>query len=273
MSTNYNQYFTTSEFAKVCGVTKHTLFHYDAMGILKPEIVKENGYRYYSAKQFYTFDTIALLKETGTALQKIKEYMEDQNTIHFISMLKEKQKQLDDEQKKLLRMQRLLKGAIDNTNRALQMKYEEPWIEENEEEYFLAVKLSKVNDEKEHVKNIYQIFDYCDKHQIDYDFPIGSIVNKDNLENGSYEPNYYCNKINDKHNSELLYIKPKGNYVIMIHKGSYDSLPATYEKIKSYVECNNFTIIGNAYEYELLSYLAVGDPNKYVIQIAIQINK
>lgn len=99
MSIDYDQYFTTSEFAKVCGVTKHTLFHYDDIGILKPEIVKENGYRYYSYKQFYTFDIIAVLKGTGTPLNEIKEYIQDQNTLHFLSMLKQKQLQLVDEQK------------------------------------------------------------------------------------------------------------------------------------------------------------------------------
>lgn len=99
MSIDYDQYFTTSEFAKVCGVTKHTLFHYDDIGILKPEIVKENGYRYYSYKQFYTFDIIAVLKGTGTPLNEIKEYIQDQNTLHFLSMLKQKQKQLVEEQK------------------------------------------------------------------------------------------------------------------------------------------------------------------------------
>ena len=56
MPEDYEQYLTTGEFAKICGVTKHTLFHYDDIGILKPEIVKANGYRYYAIKQFFTFE-------------------------------------------------------------------------------------------------------------------------------------------------------------------------------------------------------------------------
>ncbi|MCR8658650.1 MerR family transcriptional regulator [Paenibacillus endoradicis] len=271
MSTDHDQYFTTSEFAKVCGVTKHTLFHYDEIGILKPEIVKENGYRYYSYKQFYTFDTIAVLKETGTSLKEIKEYINNQNTLHFLTMLQQKQHHLVEEQRKLVRMQRLLQGAIDNTQRALQVNCGEPWIEECEEEYFIAVKLSKDSSEKDHVRKIYQIFDYCDEHNIDYDFPIGSIINKTSLEEGVYDPDYYCNKISYRHNNKLLYIKPQSKYLIMNHKGSYESIPASYKKLMSYIADNNLTITGDSYEYELLSYLAVGDPDKYVIQIAIQI--
>ena len=76
MSTKYDQYFTTSEFAEICGVTKHTLFHYDDIGILKPEIVSESGYRYYSINQFFTFDIISILKEAEMPLKEIKEYVE-----------------------------------------------------------------------------------------------------------------------------------------------------------------------------------------------------
>ena len=37
--------YTTGQFADMCGVKKQTLFHYDDIGILKPVLVEENGYR------------------------------------------------------------------------------------------------------------------------------------------------------------------------------------------------------------------------------------
>lgn len=48
MSENREKYFTTGEFARICNVPKHVLFHYDEIGLFKPSIVKENQYRYYS---------------------------------------------------------------------------------------------------------------------------------------------------------------------------------------------------------------------------------
>ncbi len=41
-------YLTTGEFARLAGVTKHTLFHYDNIGLFQPEFTDENGYRYYT---------------------------------------------------------------------------------------------------------------------------------------------------------------------------------------------------------------------------------
>ena len=35
---------TTGEFAKICNVKKHTLFHYDDIGLLKPDYYDKNGY-------------------------------------------------------------------------------------------------------------------------------------------------------------------------------------------------------------------------------------
>ncbi len=40
MSEDVRKYFTTGEFAKLCHVKKQTLFHYDEIGLLSPEIKK-----------------------------------------------------------------------------------------------------------------------------------------------------------------------------------------------------------------------------------------
>ena len=46
--------FKTAAFAALCGVKKDTLLHYDHIGLLRPQEVGENGYRYYSARQLAT---------------------------------------------------------------------------------------------------------------------------------------------------------------------------------------------------------------------------
>ena len=38
LKSNRDAYLTTGEFAKLAGVSKHTLFHYDKIGLLSPEI-------------------------------------------------------------------------------------------------------------------------------------------------------------------------------------------------------------------------------------------
>ena len=86
--------FTTGQFAKLCGTTKETLFYYDELGILKPVKVAENGYRYYSASQFFDLDLITVLQEAGSSLSKIKSYLEHPEPSAFLCLLRENEQML-----------------------------------------------------------------------------------------------------------------------------------------------------------------------------------
>ncbi len=76
-------YMTTGEFAKMVGVTKDTLFHYDDINLFSPEIVGENGYRYYSINQAETLDTILILKDLGMPLKEIREFIKNRNADRY----------------------------------------------------------------------------------------------------------------------------------------------------------------------------------------------
>lgn len=81
---NRNLYMTTGEFAKLMGVTKETLFHYDEIGLFCPECVTENGYRQYSVNQVEVMNTILLLKELGMPLKRNSGiYVSPQSGAHF----------------------------------------------------------------------------------------------------------------------------------------------------------------------------------------------
>lgn len=68
------KYLTAGQFAKICGVEKHVLFHYDEIGLFQPVMVNENGYRYYSYHQYDTFSVITKLKKMGMPLKDIKVF-------------------------------------------------------------------------------------------------------------------------------------------------------------------------------------------------------
>ena len=268
----HEQYLTTSEFAKACGVTKHTLFHYDEIGILKPEYVNEKGYRFYSLKQFATFDIIEVLQKAGTPLSEIKEYLEHKSPARFLSVVEEKRKQLILEQKKLKRMEKLLQTTYDMTKNALNVICNVPYTENQEEDYYIVAPLSSNGAENEDVKKMGEHYDYCAAHQIELTYPFGTITIKSDLEKQIYDrPAYFYNKLGKKCTGERVHIKPRGKYAVINHKGPYDTLPKSYEILADYINNSNLKIAGNAYEQEMLSYLAAEDPSEYIIQIAIEV--
>lgn len=92
LKSNRDAYLTTGEFAKLAGVSKHTLFHYDKIGLLSPEIkLPENQYRYYSISQLELLEIITLLKELDMPLSEIKSYLDNRTTSLFIELLTKEQ--------------------------------------------------------------------------------------------------------------------------------------------------------------------------------------
>lgn len=269
------KYFTSGEFATVCGTTKETLFHYDEIGILKPTYVAKNGYRYYSPKQFYDFDLIATLKEAGSSLAQIKEYIETYTPENYLKILEMNREKLRQERLKLMRMERLLKNSEQLTKYAMQTPVGLPKLEECEEEYFIVVKLNTTKPISE-IDEIYEIadhFKYCFSHKLGDEFPLGSIVLKETLLSGQSYDSYYYSKIYKPVKSERLFIKPKGTYLTMLHRGFMDTIEDSYKLMLDYIEKNNLELIGNAYCYDVLSYLATCNTNDFVIQISMQVER
>ena len=95
MSSGMNKYYTAGRFAELCGVSKQALFHYDKIGLLKPEKRKENGYRYYSFKQIEIMQMINMLKELDMPLQEIREYMDHRSPENLERLLIKESKEVD----------------------------------------------------------------------------------------------------------------------------------------------------------------------------------
>lgn len=55
-------------FARIKGVTKDTLFHYDEIGVFSPALKADNGYRYYYIWQLEAFQAITALRKLGMTL-------------------------------------------------------------------------------------------------------------------------------------------------------------------------------------------------------------
>ena len=70
---------TIGEFSRLSHVSPRMLRHYDALGLLRPEAVGENGYRYYRQEQLSALIRIQCLCSYGFSLHEIGPllYLED----------------------------------------------------------------------------------------------------------------------------------------------------------------------------------------------------
>ena len=68
--------FLVREFAALTKVTVRTLHHYDRIGLLKPSLVRENGYRVYTEKDLLRLQQIVTLKFMGFSLAQIRDLLD-----------------------------------------------------------------------------------------------------------------------------------------------------------------------------------------------------
>ena len=62
------------EFSRLTGIARDNLRFYDRIGLLKPALRGENGYRYYTREQLLKLDLILLFIELGIPLREFNRY-------------------------------------------------------------------------------------------------------------------------------------------------------------------------------------------------------
>lgn len=85
-------YISISEMAKLHGITRQTLIHYDNIDLFKPSKVDTNGYRYYCKHQIPYLREICFLKSLGISLKDIQQHFQERTPENEMYLL-EKQKQ------------------------------------------------------------------------------------------------------------------------------------------------------------------------------------
>ncbi len=65
--------FTIKQLSTLAGVTPRTLRHYDTLGLLKPEAVGTNGYRYYGEESMLRLQQILFYRQLGLPLEEIMQ--------------------------------------------------------------------------------------------------------------------------------------------------------------------------------------------------------
>jgi MerR family transcriptional regulator, thiopeptide resistance regulator len=129
--------FTVKQLSKLAGVTPRTLHHYDAIGLLKPSRVGDNGYRYYGEEALLRLQQILFYRELGIPLEDIKKIMGRRDFDVFGALHSHKEAL----QKQVTRLNRLI-HTVDNTihhlkgNMTMNDKaYFEGFSEEEQEKY------------------------------------------------------------------------------------------------------------------------------------------
>ena len=129
--------YTVKQLSTLAGVTPRTLRHYDQIGLLAPESVGENGYRYYGEQSLLRLQQILFYRELGLPLEAIKEIM-GRRDFNVLAALQEHRQGLQKRVQRLRQLIQTVDRTIDHLKGGTQMSSKglfEGFSEEQQEEY------------------------------------------------------------------------------------------------------------------------------------------
>lgn len=248
--------YTVNEFAKICQTTKDTLLVYDRKDLLKPDIIGENGYRYYRIEQYYDFYVIKAFQMAGSSLKEISEQLKSNNRQSIVSLLEAKRSELIKRQLELSQMQKFIEKAIaqsdivDMDNGRLHLKY-------CPEEYYISMTAeydgSKQNEPKQFLKTYGELNSYVQERGYSGSilFEGNYIIPKENFRNNDFRFINHCYKIPYKINDPFLHIRPKGKYAMQYISGSINDFPKHCIEFRENLAGKGYRMLSDIYSAHL----------------------
>lgn len=133
--------YKISQLSKLSNVSTRTIRYYDEIGLLKPSIILDNGYRLYGQEEVDLLQQILFYKELGFKLSQIKEIISSKDfdkekalKDHLTTLNKERERiiVLIDTLNKTIKS---LKGEVSMSDKEKFIGFKENLIKENEEKY------------------------------------------------------------------------------------------------------------------------------------------
>ncbi|TQM82310.1 DNA-binding transcriptional MerR regulator [Saccharothrix saharensis] len=115
--------WSIAQVARMSKVTSRTLRHYDAIGLLEPAWVGDNGYRYYERAQVLRLQRILLLRELGLGLDTVAEVLDGRH--RAVDVLRNHARWLAAEQDRLAKLARTVSRTIEELEGGDEVKMDE----------------------------------------------------------------------------------------------------------------------------------------------------
>lgn len=268
-----NIFFTSGDFAKLCGTTKETLRHYHNKGVLVPSKQGENGYFYYDVNQCFKYDLLELLKCGDNSISEINNYLNFHDIKQFLDLLYNNKEKLEYKRNRLDKYIRIVDNTINLAKEGMAKEKNIVYKEYCQEEYFISFMLDKpiYGDKNKYPTSFLQFKDFCRKLHFFEEYPYSYLIKKDNFLNQDYKITHIIGKSNNIIDTNLL-IKAKGVYLSIYHFGSVDNISDSIDILLNYCKDNNITITSDLYQNELINSHATNNQAEYITKLSIRID-
>lgn len=140
--------YTVQEVANLSGTTVKTLYHYQKVGLLFPNSIGENGYRYYTDKELEKLQQIMFYRELDFSLEQIKIALE--NEPNRLSCLEQQRALLIERKERLVAILNTLDETISHAQKGAAMSAEKMFSGFDKEQWGEALQEQNAHLQKEY---------------------------------------------------------------------------------------------------------------------------
>jgi DNA-binding transcriptional MerR regulator len=240
---------------------------------LRPSSVDGNDYRFYTARDVYTFDLISALKDIGYTLAEIKEYLNTRDPEAFIGIMCDGQKKLETERRKIESRERLFASSIAKTESAMAYTIGKIEFVRRKEEYLIAHEASAnpAAMDKTTFARVREHIDYCREKDFNQSFPIGLIYRWADVEADPVQGSSYFTKIGERIDDPHFRLKPAGLYATLYYQRAYDTVADALCALKKFVERKGYKAAGDAYEEDLQTFFTTKDADDFIYTVSVRV--
>lgn len=272
---NNTKYVRIGDVAKLYGISKQTLIHYDRIGLLSSSTRANNKYRYYSFEDLDKLEMILSLKSTGLKLKEIESYMKNPSVPASIELLNAQQKSLELQIKQMERVKEQITSKLDELDYIENMRlYSTPTVIEKEERYIISEAIDSSNDKtiSGSIQRLKEYIESSDIHSRYLHFFEGFMVSKNDLLTANLDQIsktfIFISKEQQNERSEVI---PAGKFLMYYHFGSYQKTSNSYQEMLAYIAKNNLSIIGPSLENTVINAWSAKSVDEYVTEIQIPV--
>lgn len=259
-------------FAKICGVEKHVLFHYDEIDLFKPVYVNDKGYRFYSYRQYDTFKVIIALKKLGMSLKDIQVYLSNRSPELFLELLDQQEAKITDYINELQQIHEMIKSFKISTTDALNADYDKITIEYLEQSNLLLSANLENTSSKDFADFMNDYTSFIESNHIITGEFVGIMMDVKNIRDNQMANYSYLYTTTNKPTHQS-YLKKAGRYLCGYHHGNYDELLSSYLRLLDYADNHNIKLGKYAFEEHIIFDICEASHDEYLTRITIEIDE
>ena len=268
--------YQIGEVSKIGGISQRTLRHYDELGLMQPDLVGDNGYRYYSLQTMLKIPVINYLKMMGLSLEEIASMMQHSSLGQARKFLSKHLAECDEQARLLAEKREAIvewSELVEEANMVLRVRPKNVNVKYLPRQELLGLQTRFSGSFAESIVSL-----ECASYGQDIDNAIAGpvILRFPSVEDavaaaadGSECDVWLLQKPIRPINPNDAFVCPQGMYLSTYHVGAFEELGEAYSRLTEFANDNGYKVAGPAIERFVSDYWTTYNSDLFVAEVLL----